>query len=403
MRRVTRRSGFVALTLLCLQAFAASAELFYVGSDGTIGLPAARAAAATAVGTPAPAPPSGLYGVRLDPRTGHLTPLGLQFEARRATWQLANPRRPVIYTVADSGGGATTESVIYSLQVNANTGALKPLSRSGAGGLDATHLALDSVSGTLFVANHGSGDVTALPVQADGSIGSVVSTQKTTGTGPHRRQTMPQPHSLVVDRAGRHVIAADFGADRLYIYRLDPRSHVLTAAAIPTLTLPAGNGPRHLAFGPHSKYLYVNTELTAQVRVYRWDAARESIEPIQALVSYPADYADAAEPSSSELALSHDGRFLYVSLRGNQDSLVAYGVEPNTGQLHEIQRIGSGGKTPRSFGIDPTGHWMVVTNQASDAINVFAIDRKTGTLTATRESLPIPKPVSLVFASIAPR
>jgi len=396
LNRAMRRLWVVGLAVLVLPAYAATgSELFYVGNDGTIGLPSARDAAAA--GTPAPTPPSGLYGVRLDARTGHLTSLGLQVSVGRATWQVAHPRRPVIYTVADSGGGLAADSVIYSLSVDAATGKLAPLARVGAGGRDATYLALDPAAGTLLVANHGSGDVTALPVQSDGSAGAVASAQKTTGTGPHRRQTMPQPHSMVVDRAGRHVIAADFGADRLYLYRLDPKTHALTAAATPTVALPAGSGPRHLAFDPRSRYLYLNTELTAQVRVYRWDAAREQLDPVQTVASYPAGYADSAEPSSSELALSRDGRFLYVSLRGNQNSLVVYAVDARSGQLQEIQRIGSGGETPRSFAIDPTGRWMVVTNQASDAINVFAIDPRTGRLAATGDSVPIPKPVSLVF------
>ena len=68
--------------------------------------------------------PQGIYAARLDTKTGHLSPLGLQVELERATWLVTHPSLPVIYTVADSGGGLSAESNIHSFAVDPASGTL---------------------------------------------------------------------------------------------------------------------------------------------------------------------------------------------------------------------------------------------------------------------------------------
>jgi 6-phosphogluconolactonase len=340
--------------------------------------------------------PQGIYAARLDTRTGHLSPLGLQVELERATWLVTHPSLPVIYAVADSGGGSSTESNIHSFAMDPASGKLTQINKVGAGGLDATHMDLDVASKTLFVANHGSGDVTALPLQADGSLGKVVSSQKDYGTGPNPRQKMPEAHGVAADPSHRYIVVADFGADRIFVYHFDRATRILTPAQVPYESTPSGSGPRHLVFHPNEKFLYLDTELTAELRVYRWDANKGSLHLVQSLSAYPASYS-GAEKSAAEIAVSGDGRFLYVSLRGDQDSIVVYAVNKQAGTLKEIQRISSQGKTPWSFGVDPTGHWMLVTNEASNSVTVFSIAPATGKLSVTNESLSIPKPVTVAF------
>ena len=361
-----------------------TSELIYIGTHGT-----SKAEQEQGKGSQ-----QGIYAARFDTKTGKLSPLGLQIELERATWLVTHPRLPVVYAVADSGGGMSVESNIHSFTVDQASGKLTQLNKVGAGGLDATHLDLQAASNTLFVANHGSGDVTALPLQPDGSLGKVASGQKTFGTGPHRRQKMPQPHGVAAYPA--HVLVADFGADRIFVFGFDGATRALTPAQIPYESTPAGSGPRHLLFHPNGKFLYVDTELTAELRAYRWDTNKAQLQPVQAQSLYPADYS-GAEKSAGEIAFSRDGRFLYVSLRGDQDSIVVYAVNEAAGTLKEVQRIASQGKMPWSFGIDPTARWMLVTNEASNSVTVFSVDAKTGRLSATGESLAIPKPVTVAF------
>jgi 6-phosphogluconolactonase len=63
-----------------------------------------------------------------------------------------------------------------------------------------------------------------------------------------------------------------------------------------------------------------------------------------------------------------------------------------------LARSSCGGKTPRHLALDPTERWMLVANQDSDTISVFARDGKTGKLAETGKGFPLSKPECLVFA-----
>jgi 6-phosphogluconolactonase len=130
--------------------------------------------------------------------------------------------------------------------------------------------------------------------------------------------------------------------------------------------------------------------------VFAWDAKRGRLRLLQTVSAYPADYSGKEEKSSAEFALSRDARFAYLSLRGDQNCIVAFAVDRHAGTLREIQRIATGGQGPRSFGIDPTGRWLLVAND-SDSVNELKVDRSTGKLSATQESLSVPKPATVIF------
>lgn len=55
------------------------------------------------------------------------------------------------------------------------------------------------------------------------------------------------------------------------------------------------------------------------------------------------------------------------------------------------------GKPPRNFAIDPTGRWLLVANQDTDNIFVYAINQRTGALTPTDQSVSASMPVCLTF------
>ncbi|MGH9448631.1 MAG: lactonase family protein, partial [Terriglobia bacterium] len=55
------------------------------------------------------------------------------------------------------------------------------------------------------------------------------------------------------------------------------------------------------------------------------------------------------------------------------------------------------GDYPRNFNIDPTGNFLVVCNQRSDALTTFRINHKTGGLTFTGRYTPVGSPAVVVF------
>ena len=374
---MTRPAWILALLLSaapCTEAASAD-ELVYFGTHGS-------------------GPGQGIAVARFDPKTGHLTDLGLAAEIERPTWLVPGLKHGAFYAVSETGNDGKSEASVYSLAADDKTGKLRIVNQVGSGGGGATHLALDPKSRTLFVANYGTGEVGALPVKADGSLAPVASKQADQGTGPTPRQTKPHAHAVVLDPSGRFLLVPDLGADRVFVYRFDPKTRVLSAGN-PTFAAAApGSGPRHAVFSPDGKFVYIDSELSGEVTSYAWDKKLGHLSPIETLSILPPDF--AGDRSAAEIALSKDGRFLYVSSRSD-DAIVAYAVDHASGKLTPIGRTPSGGKTPWSFSLDPSGRWMLVANEASSQVTVLKIDPKTGKLTPTAETLQVPKPVNVTF------
>ncbi|MEJ7913980.1 MAG: beta-propeller fold lactonase family protein, partial [Chitinophagaceae bacterium] len=58
------------------------------------------------------------------------------------------------------------------------------------------------------------------------------------------------------------------------------------------------------------------------------------------------------------------------------------------------------GNTPRNFAIDPTGNFLLVGNQGSDNIVIFARNKKTGLLTPTGIKIDVGSPSCLKFVAV---
>jgi len=128
--------------------------------------------------------------------------------------------------------------------------------------------------------------------------------------------------------------------------------------------------------------------------VLRWDAANARLTLVQSLPVSNAAFQGVK--SGAEIAISQDGRFVYVENRG-ENELVVYRVNPESGMLSLIQRTSSGGNKPWGFAIHPSGKWLLVANQRSGKVNVFSIDTATGMVSDTGESVDMPTPVSVAF------
>jgi len=333
-----------------------------------------------------------LSAARIDPATGDLSLIGTVAEAGRPSWSVRHPSLPMLY-VTNEVGEAGTPGTVLAYRIDPATGALTRAGEVSAGGAGTTHLWFDARSNALVAANYTGGSVASIAVNKDGSLGERVSLIQHGGSGPHRRQASPHAHGVAVDPSGRHVLAADLGVDKLFVYPLDPRTHTLSEKGN-HLSLPGGSGPRHFAFHPNGRIVYLLGELTAEVFTLRWDARRGVLTQIQQLSTDAPGF--AGNKSVAEVAVSRDGRFVYVSNRGD-NAIVVHAVDPRTGTLRQIQRIPSGGTTPWAFTLHRSGRWMLVANTNSDRVSLLALDPRTGLLTDTGKSLTAPKPVSITF------
>ena len=88
-----------------------------------------------------------------------------------------------------------------------------------------------------------------------------------------------------------------------------------------------------------------------------------------------------------------------MSNRGD-DSIAVFDINPRDGKLSFVERVPTGGKTPRHFTLDPTGKWLFAANQDSNDINIFSVNPETGRLTATAHTLKVDSPVCVVFLMV---
>jgi 6-phosphogluconolactonase len=80
--------------------------------------------------------------------------------------------------------------------------------------------------------------------------------------------------------------------------------------------------------------------------------------------------------------------------------IAVYAADPATGKLTLIEHAALKVKTPRGFGIDPTGSLLIAGGQDSGGIELFKIDAATGKLTSAGEAK-APTPVTIAFVPIA--
>jgi 6-phosphogluconolactonase len=153
-----------------------------------------------------------------------------------------------------------------------------------------------------------------------------------------------------------------------------------------------GAAPRHCVFHPTLPVLYVNNELDSTVAVYRWDASQGKIDVAQVIGTVPADF--SAHNTTAEIAVSRDGRFLYVSNRG-QDSIATFAVAAESGQLRLLGCTPTGGKRPRFFTLDASGKFLFAANQDSDNVVAFRVDAASGSLTRTGQEIFVGSPSAI--------
>ncbi len=331
----------------------------------------------------------GISAYRIDPATGRWARVQALSREVNPGYLAVDPRRPVLYAVHAEA------NQVSAFAINDTTGELTLINRQSCGGDNPVHLALDATGRFLVVANYASGNVIALQIDADGSLGRRTADVALKGElGPHRtEQAVPHPHQCPFDPSGRFIVVPDKGLDRLFAFRLDAATGALVPADPPSVRTRTGSGPRHIGFHPRLPFAYVINELDSTVGVYR---TRDSgaLEPIQIVPSIPSSH--TGDNTGAAVAVAPSGRFVYVSNRGH-NSVGIFRVDESNGLLTAVAWEPTTGPTPRFIGLDPAGARLYAANQAGDTIVEFDVSDASGQLTATGRIMVAGTPVCIVW------
>ena len=348
----------------------------------------------------------GIYLFEADPSTGALKQIKLAASTPNPSSLAASPSGEYLYAVNEIATYQGHTGSVSAFAVNRETGDLTPLNTLSSEGSLPAHLSLDATGKYLFAANYGGGSIAVLPIQKDGSLGAATDVHADTGNvGPTTATNAPpgsfafsghdapHAHNIIIDTNNKFVLQTDLGQDRIYVYSFDAASGKLTPAATPYVSLPPGDGPRHLAFHPNGRWLYSIQEESSTLAFFSYDGSTGALASQQTISALPPGFTGTS--FASEVQVSADGKFVYAANRLH-DSITVFKVGLK-GELTYAGEAATRGDYPRQFTTDPTGKSLYVCNQRSDNLTSFRIDRESGLLKFTGQYVPVGSPSCLIF------
>lgn len=329
-----------------------------------------------------------------DAATGELTAAGVAAHVSTVDWLIYSPDDQYLFAACelDSFNGKPTGEVA---SFSVSGGALQPLSAENSAAKGTCHIGLDRTGRVLLSADYGGGAAASFLV-TDGKLSPAVWTEHYTVHGPNTdRQEAAHAHFCSFSPDNGFAYINDLGGDMIHIYRLDTTTAQLTKAG--AYHAKPGAGPRTLHFHPNGHTAYCMNELASSVDVLAWHRNDGSFSLVTTIELLPVGEKSTVVSTGCDTVITRDGQFVYFANRG-QDFLYGFKADAKTGALTPIKRFNCGGKTPRNFVLDPTERWMLVANQDSSWVSVFARDPKTGELAEQGKNFPAATPMRILFA-----
>lgn len=322
----------------------------------------------------------GIYTLQFDERTAQITLLSCCSDCRNPSFLTQNS--DWLYAAEELGDCGQ----IASFHIDAK-GRLTRINQKSIPGSLTCHVQLSNKNNTLYAANYGSGCYFGCPTSSDGLCDPIMHLHDV-GCGPNpERQEGPHAHSVNCSADGHELLVADLGTDHLYRYQIQVQGTLRPHPIQPKIAFPSGQGPRHVAFHPNGKFLYVVTELGN--RVFQFTLHDGIWESSGSWSTLPNSF--HGDNLAADIHLSPSGNYLYASNRG-ADDIAVFTVEANTGNLTLQAHIPAEGKGPRNFALLADGRYLLIANQNSDNLVLYSIEGSHATFIS---STPIPSPVCI--------
>ena len=345
------------------------------------------------VGTYTNSGSEGIYLFSLDPKSGKLTNHGLAAKSDNPTFMTLSSTGKILLAANEiQDKNNRNMGYIESFAVNNENHHLNFINKVLSGGADPCYVSVNR-SGHVLAANYSGGSAALFNMDQSGTLSEFTDLKQHVGSGPVKaRQAEPHVHSAYFEPSSNRIFVADLGTDKVAVYLLDERGSKLKNSPFPAIIMPPGSGPRHMAFHPTLKFLYVINEISNTVSVVSLnkDGSYSILETISTL---PAGYDKPG--NCADIHISNDGRFLYASNRG-LNSIAIFSVNPLSGRIVQIGQESTRGEIPRNFTLSPNEDFILVANQNSQNIVSFRRDAVTGKLEYVDQIKSL-KPVCLLF------
>eukprot|EP00026_Physarum_polycephalum_P010557 Phypoly_transcript_10723.p1 GENE.Phypoly_transcript_10723~~Phypoly_transcript_10723.p1 ORF type:complete len:363 (+),score=55.34 Phypoly_transcript_10723:156-1244(+) len=328
-----------------------------------------------------------------DTESGSLTPLSIQDQGAsfisiwNSTWLTLHPSKPFLFAAEETDKANGCGSVV-AFRIEAN-GKLVFINKVSTVGAFPCHLSVDASGKILAAANYGSGNVPLYSIKETGELEYLNVTQHQ-GKGPNaQRQEAAHAHQSLFK--GDNLYVVDLGIDSVVQYKLQDKKIVHNPAG-EKVTFAPGAGPRHVDFHPTEPVAFVAHELNSTISVCSVDN-NGTLKITETKSTLPAGFTGESYPS--EIAVSKNGKFVYVANRGpDHIAVFKYSSAPHV--FEAIAHVSTEGAHPRHFTLSPDGRFLLVGNQNSDTIVIFQVDETSGLLTK-RHVINVGTPACIVF------
>jgi len=349
----------------------------------------------------------GIYLFEMDPSTGALIQREVFEDNSNPSWLALDPSKKYLYAANEINNYEGTNSgAVTAFAIDRSSGHLAKINTVSSEGAGPAHLSVHPSGKYVLVANYAGGSFAVLPVLPNGQLATATDVKRESGeVGPQHAKSSPSgsfaisghdhPHGHMIesDPSGKYVLACDLGLDRIQVWKFDSSKGTLAADTSASVSVPAGDGPRHFAFHPNGRWVYSLQEEGSTLILFDYENTSGRLSARQTLSTLPAGF--AGTNFTSEIRISPDGRFLYAANRLH-DSIAVFSIAPS-GTLKFVNETWTRGDYPRSFTIDPSGTFLYSCNQRSDAVTIFRVNRTTGDLVFTGHYTPVGTPAIVTF------
>ncbi|KOO35239.1 3-carboxymuconate cyclase [Chrysochromulina tobinii] len=332
---------------------------------------------------------------------------------------------------------------VISLAINLKTGAMSehcpPVS---ARGTSTCYLTIHKHARRMLLVNYWDSTIGTLELLPDGRIGRYLATYDPKGGKPMKaradkhvnhslndenaqkeRQGDPHSHAIVLEpTTGTIAYVPDLGMDIIRQFLFDEESgNVIPCGEIPSGVKASrrGLGPRYMMFAKDIPTCYVVNELSSQIAVFSfhpdvairlakaWADAPTPEEKTKALAALQQPTLTLVQTVSTvpedfpfdmntcgRVTIHPTGDFVITSNRGH-DSVSVHRIHRDStppGMLTLAGIFHTRGETPRHFQFDKSGQFLLVANQDSGSVAVFAFNVSTGRISYTGNSYSCPSP-----------
>ena len=333
----------------------------------------------------------GLYVFEFERTTGQLLHIQTVTDRMGPNFQALHPKKRFLYSVSDDRFSDDQPfGTLSAYSIDRQTGKLELLNEQSVNGRGTAHVSVDPAGEYVYVSNYSEGNVVMYGLNEDGTVTEALDKKQHEGSSIREdRQRNAHVHSVYPSADGNFIYVSDLGIDQIRIYRIDRENHRMEPASPSYFRSEPGSGPRHFTIHPNGVYAYSVEELSVTVAALNVDLESGELTQFQRLSLLPEGTEPDRSMTAADIHVSHDGRFLYVTVRG-EDLISIFEIDQANGRLTPVGHEPTVGGHPRNFMIDQQGEYLLVANRDHNHVLTFRRDLDTGLLSFTGFEADVP-------------